>query len=83
MQAYYLPETEYTYWAVSHPVSLRSIEHNVVASLHIAGVCSNCASVRGQEYSKNQIIGLINLVAVTNSWKRKTRLEILERLGDT
>eukprot|EP00897_Mesotaenium_endlicherianum_P008195 jgi/Mesen1/7403/ME000388S06623 len=32
------------------------------------------------EYSKSQIIGLINLVATMNNWKRKTRAEILERV---
>lgn len=33
-----------------------------------------------QEYSKNQIIGLVNLVAAMKSWKRKTRLEVIERI---
>ncbi|XP_068645855.1 uncharacterized protein [Aristolochia californica] len=51
VKAYYLPETEYVYWARSHP-----------------------------EYTKNQIIGLVNLVAAMKSWKRKTRLEVLERI---
>ncbi|GFP93538.1 coiled-coil domain-containing protein 132 [Phtheirospermum japonicum] len=32
------------------------------------------------EYSKNQIIGLINLVATMKGWKRKTRLEVLEKI---
>ncbi|XP_038979589.1 syndetin-like isoform X2 [Phoenix dactylifera] len=32
------------------------------------------------EYSKSQIVGLINLVATMKSWKRKTRLEVLERI---
>ncbi|KAK9279860.1 hypothetical protein L1049_013542 [Liquidambar formosana] len=32
------------------------------------------------EYSKNQIIGLINLVATMKGWKRKTRLEIIEKI---
>ncbi|XP_065865505.1 uncharacterized protein [Euphorbia lathyris] len=32
------------------------------------------------EYTKNQIIGLINLVATMKSWKRKTRLEVLEKI---
>ncbi|XVF69047.1 hypothetical protein PTKIN_Ptkin11bG0050000 [Pterospermum kingtungense] len=32
------------------------------------------------EYSKNQIVGLINLVASMNGWKRKTRLEVLEKI---
>ncbi|KAI3941275.1 hypothetical protein MKW92_021528 [Papaver armeniacum] len=32
------------------------------------------------EYSKNQITGLVNLVASTNNWKRKTRLEVLEKI---
>ncbi|KAF2321725.1 hypothetical protein GH714_001889 [Hevea brasiliensis] len=32
------------------------------------------------EYSKNQIVGLINLVATMKGWKRKTRLEIIEKI---
>ncbi|KAK7262226.1 hypothetical protein RJT34_29789 [Clitoria ternatea] len=32
------------------------------------------------EYTKNQIVGLINLVATMKGWKRKTRLEILEKI---
>lgn len=32
------------------------------------------------EYSKCQIIGLINLVATMKGWKRKTRLEVLEKI---
>ncbi|TKY67135.1 Syndetin protein [Spatholobus suberectus] len=33
-----------------------------------------------QEYSKSQIVGLINLVATMKGWKRKTRLDILEKI---
>ncbi|XP_030468838.2 uncharacterized protein LOC115687421 [Syzygium oleosum] len=32
------------------------------------------------EYTKNQIVGLVNLVAVMKGWKRKTRLEVLEKI---
>ncbi|CAL5212204.1 unnamed protein product [Lathyrus oleraceus] len=32
------------------------------------------------EYSKSQVVGLINLVASMKGWKRKTRLEILEKI---
>ncbi|XP_052194607.1 uncharacterized protein LOC127802681 isoform X2 [Diospyros lotus] len=32
------------------------------------------------EYSRNQIIGLINLVAAMKGWKRKTRLEVIEKV---
>ncbi|KAM6550124.1 hypothetical protein CsatB_021800 [Cannabis sativa] len=32
------------------------------------------------EYTKNQIIGLVNLVATMKGWKRKTRLETIERI---
>ncbi|XP_065003491.1 uncharacterized protein LOC103971873 isoform X5 [Musa acuminata AAA Group] len=32
------------------------------------------------EYSKSQINGLVNLVATMKGWKRKTRLEVLERI---
>ncbi|PIA24822.1 hypothetical protein AQUCO_22400003v1 [Aquilegia coerulea] len=32
------------------------------------------------EYSKSQIMGLINLVATMKGWKRKTRLEVLEKI---
>lgn len=32
------------------------------------------------EYSKSQIVGLVNLVATMKGWKRKTRLEVLERI---
>ncbi|KAG1355013.1 syndetin [Cocos nucifera] len=32
------------------------------------------------EYSKSQIVGLINLVATMKGWKRKARLEVLERI---
>ncbi|KNA17398.1 hypothetical protein SOVF_080160 isoform A [Spinacia oleracea] len=51
IKAYYLPETEYVYWARAHP-----------------------------EYSKSQVVGLVNLVATMKSWKRKTRLEIIEKI---
>ncbi|KAF5744797.1 hypothetical protein HS088_TW07G00377 [Tripterygium wilfordii] len=33
-----------------------------------------------KEYSKNQIVGLINLVAAMKGWKRKARLEVLEKI---
>ncbi|XP_031482912.1 uncharacterized protein LOC116252643 isoform X2 [Nymphaea colorata] len=32
------------------------------------------------EYTKSQITGLVNLVATMNNWKRKTRLEVLEKI---
>ncbi|OIT36973.1 PREDICTED: syndetin isoform X2 [Nicotiana attenuata] len=32
------------------------------------------------EYSKGQIVGLINLVSTMKGWKRKTRLEVLEKI---
>ncbi|KAE8700203.1 C-terminal isoform 2 [Hibiscus syriacus] len=32
------------------------------------------------EYSKTQIVGLINLVGTMKGWKRKTRLEVLEKI---
>ncbi|KAA8544155.1 hypothetical protein F0562_022209 [Nyssa sinensis] len=32
------------------------------------------------EFSKSQIIGLINLVATMKGWKRKTRLEVIEKI---
>ncbi|XP_057836167.2 uncharacterized protein LOC131046440 isoform X1 [Cryptomeria japonica] len=32
------------------------------------------------EYSKGQVIGLINLVASMNNWKRKTRVELVEKI---
>lgn len=32
------------------------------------------------EYSKSQIVGLVNLVATMKGWKRKTRLEVLEKI---
>ena len=33
-----------------------------------------------QEYSKSQIVGLINLVASMKGWKRKNRLDVLEKI---
>lgn len=39
-----------------------------------------CLQLNLQEYSKNQIVGLINLVATMKAWKRKTRLEVLEKI---
>lgn len=32
------------------------------------------------EYSKSQVIGLINLVASMNNWKRKARVELVEKI---
>ncbi|KAF5819783.1 putative vacuolar protein sorting-associated protein [Helianthus annuus] len=32
------------------------------------------------EYTKSQIMGLINLVATMKGWKRKTKLEVLEKI---
>ncbi|XAR60054.1 hypothetical protein NMG60_11033286 [Bertholletia excelsa] len=32
------------------------------------------------EYSKNQMVGLVNLVATMKGWKRKTRLEVIEKI---
>ncbi|KAK6926688.1 Syndetin, C-terminal [Dillenia turbinata] len=32
------------------------------------------------EYTRSQIVGLINLVATMKGWKRKTRLEIIEKI---
>ncbi|KAL2328530.1 hypothetical protein Fmac_021957 [Flemingia macrophylla] len=32
------------------------------------------------EYSKSQVVGLINLVATMKGWKRKTKLDILEKI---
>ncbi|KAJ3681911.1 hypothetical protein LUZ60_014484 [Juncus effusus] len=31
-------------------------------------------------YSKSQVIGLVNLVATMKGWKRKTRLEVIEKI---
>jgi len=33
-----------------------------------------------QEYTKSQAVGLINLVATANNWKRKTRVDMIERI---
>lgn len=33
-----------------------------------------------QEYTKSQAVGLINLVAATNNWKRKTRVDMIDRI---
>ena len=33
-----------------------------------------------QEYTKSQAIGLINLVATANNWKRKTRVDVIDRI---
>lgn len=32
------------------------------------------------EYSKTQVVGLVNLVATMKGWKRKTRIETIERI---
>ncbi|AQL05769.1 C-terminal isoform 3 [Zea mays] len=32
------------------------------------------------EYSKSQVVGLVNLVATMKGWKRKTRLETVEKI---
>ncbi|KAG0616902.1 hypothetical protein M758_5G150000 [Ceratodon purpureus] len=32
------------------------------------------------EYTKQQVIGLINLVATANNWKRKTRVDMIDRI---
>ncbi|KAL0903290.1 hypothetical protein M5K25_027659 [Dendrobium thyrsiflorum] len=32
------------------------------------------------EYTRSQVVGLVNLVATMKGWKRKTRLEVLERI---
>ncbi|XP_020588821.1 syndetin isoform X2 [Phalaenopsis equestris] len=32
------------------------------------------------EYSRSQIVGLVNLVAAMKGWKRRTRLEVLDRI---
>ncbi|CAM6044118.1 unnamed protein product [Sphagnum compactum] len=32
------------------------------------------------EYTKSQVIGLINLVATANNWKRKSRVDMVERI---
>ncbi|VAH17847.1 unnamed protein product [Triticum turgidum subsp. durum] len=32
------------------------------------------------EYSKSQVVGLVNLVATMKGWKRKTRLETIEKI---
>lgn len=33
-----------------------------------------------QEYSKGQVVGLVNLVASTYNWKRKTKMDLLEKI---
>ncbi|GJN20040.1 hypothetical protein PR202_gb07363 [Eleusine coracana subsp. coracana] len=33
-----------------------------------------------KEYSKSQVVGLVNLVATMKGWKRKTRLETVEKI---
>ncbi|GJM91381.1 hypothetical protein PR202_ga07744 [Eleusine coracana subsp. coracana] len=38
------------------------------------------ASMFFQEYSKSQVVGLVNLVATMKGWKRKTRLETVEKI---
>lgn len=79
-QAYYLPETEYVHWARSHPVC--EMLHNDYS--YIIAISPLIYSQRFpfplQEYTRNQITGLINLVATMKGWKRKTRLEVLEKI---
>ncbi len=44
-------------------------------------MCCVCAGgFRLQEYTKSQVIGLINLVATANNWKRKSRVDMVERI---
>lgn len=33
-----------------------------------------------QEYTKGQVVGLVTLVATMKGWKRKTRLEVVEKI---
>ena len=33
-----------------------------------------------QEYTKSQALGLINLVATANNWKRKIRVDMVDRI---
>jgi hypothetical protein len=32
------------------------------------------------EYSKAQIVAMVNLVATMNNWKRKTRVDLVEKI---
>jgi syndetin len=33
-----------------------------------------------QEFSTSQVVGLVNLVATMKGWRRKTRLETVEKI---
>lgn len=33
-----------------------------------------------QEYNKSQVVSLISLVATVNNWKRKAKVDLLERI---
>ena len=33
-----------------------------------------------QEYNKSQVVSLISLVATVNNWKRKVKVDLLERI---
>ncbi|KAL2897172.1 Syndetin, partial [Bienertia sinuspersici] len=77
IKAYYLPETEYVYWARAHPEENEANLSSFVICFYVA---SNYVVICLQEYSKSQVVGLVNLVATMKSWKRKTRLETVEKI---
>jgi hypothetical protein len=83
-QAYYLPETEYVHWARSHPVRTLQNFHLPIDTMWLLYLRQINLSSRHlwtlQEYSKSQVVGLVNLVATMKGWKRKTRLETVEKI---
>jgi hypothetical protein len=79
-QAYYLPETEYVHWARSHPVRTQPVLLCSPLLLQMQTIYTAFHCVTLQEYSKTQVVGLVNLVATMKGWKRKTRIETIERI---
>ncbi|OEL23349.1 hypothetical protein BAE44_0015634 [Dichanthelium oligosanthes] len=51
-----------------------------IRSLGTVSSSKNSAKLPSPEYSKSQVVGLVNLVATMKGWKRKTRLETVEKI---
>nr|CAB3500231.1 unnamed protein product [Digitaria exilis] len=66
-------KTRLDHGGISKEVSVRELTTNVRPKLQTVDTFI-------KEYSKSQVVGLVNLVATMKGWKRKTRLETVEKI---
>lgn len=60
-------------------IELAGVESVLVKCFGDSGISAHVVHAV-QEYNKSQVASLINLVATVNNWKRKAKVDLLERI---